>query len=598
VIEGGMAVPVPASVAHYLSDDHVGGGGGAGSRRSTECDLVLYLECSEDLQLRPNSIAKRGTTISIGLEKTTKLNAVFNRFVEFVTEKSRDKEPLHITDLEFVHNEILSGKDTAEGSALMKDDRIKVRRQRQHLRDEKMERQLMQRESDRVYFKHLRSLLTDMSSPGGDFDIVFDCKGEIHTEHAIPCTLVKAHSAIILRRCKWLGDKIRKAKEEKKQHIFDEIPTDEEPEDALKPDIVPRMVSQTTHTIEKESSSRMSDIPDDVMQVDNASRQSVDISPSSRVAIADFVGDGVSFNAVECVDDDDAVRPCPLGRDNTEQISSGAAEVVAEDDDLSVEGNNVVACEDRRISSPFRHIQSHKSQTNDRSTSNMLWVTLEDHHPMAVRLLLEYCCTNRCVPLGHDAFFQSSKGAVSPFTGFGKPTISLSLALAAIRLAEDAGMPRFSLMCEVAASTLVTKTTVLDALSFCSKQEAKSGNRLPILRKSAISIILHRPVLHELSTTSRFINVLSKESEDVVPSLLLGARDIVPKTLKRKRSSNSNDFKRIDDGDRVARNIERHVQRGKRNKPSSYSDEGIQCSRSFLFELRSFTDKSKKRSLH
>ena len=40
IIEGGVAVPVPASVAHYLSDDHVGGGSGGGLRRSTECDLV------------------------------------------------------------------------------------------------------------------------------------------------------------------------------------------------------------------------------------------------------------------------------------------------------------------------------------------------------------------------------------------------------------------------------------------------------------------------------------------------------------------------------------------------------------------------------
>lgn len=590
IIEGGVAVPVPASVAHYLSDDHVGGGSGGGLRRSTECDLVLFIECSEDLKLRPNSIAKRGSTISIGLEKTTKLNVVFTRFVEFITEKSRDKEPLSVTDLEFTHNEILSGKDTAEGSALMKDDRIKVRRQRQHLRDEKLERQLMQRESDRVYFKQIRSLVTNMTSPDGDFDVAFDCKGLINTTRTLPCTLVKAHSAIIQRRCKWLGDKIRKAKEEKRQNIYYGLPTDEKSEDAPRPDIVPRMISQTTHTIEKEGSSRMSDIPDDVMQVDDTSRQSVDISPSSRVAISDFVGDGVSFDAVECVDDDDAVRPCPLGRGNTEHISSGAAEVVAEDDDLSVEGTNVVVCEDRQISSPFRNVLSRKSQANDRSTTNMPWVTL-DHNPRAIRLLLEYCGTNRCVPLGHDAFFQSSKGAVSPFTGFGKPTVSLPLALATIRLAEEANMPRFSLMCEVAASSLITKTTVVDALSFCSKQEIKSGNRLPILRKSVISLILHRPVINELANTSRFVEALSKQSGDVIPSLLLGAKDIVPKKLKRKRSSNA-EFKRIDADERVARNIERHVQRGKRNKPSNYGDGGIARSNNFLFELKSLTEKS------
>lgn len=589
IIEGGVAVSVPASVEHYLSDEHANGGG---LRRSTECDLVLFLECSEDLQTLPNSIAKRGTTISIGLEKTTKLSAVFNRFVEFVTEKSRDKEPLSITDLEFVHNEILSGKDTAEGSALMKDDRIKVRRQRQHLREEKREREIMQKKSDHYYFKHLRSLLTDASSPGGNFDVVFDCVGELPSEHE-QCNLVKAHASVIQRRCGWLGDIIRKAREEKKQKSLCKIATDDE-DDAVKPDIVPRMVSQT-HTIEKDSTttSKVGDIADDVMQVESTSQGPTDVSPSNRHAISDFVGDGTSFDAVECVDDDDAVRPCQLNRENTEQISSGAAEVVAVDDDLSVEDSGVVACRDRSLDSPFRRMQSHSSQANVGANTNMLWVTLKDHHPKAVRLLLEYCYTNRCVPLGEEAFFQSSKGAVCPsFTNYGIPTISLPLALAAIRLAEDACMPRFSLMCEIAASNLVSKSTVLEALSLCSTQEVKSGNRLPILRKSAISLLLQRPVLNEVVETNRFINTLKKESEAVVPSLLLGAKDIIPKTSKRKRSSSNQDYlKRIDADDRVQRNIERSLNRGKRNSASNFDE-------SFLTELRtSLSEKSKKRSL-
>ena len=56
-------------------------------------------------------------------------------------------------------------------------------------------------------------------------------------------------------------------------------------------------------------------------------------------------------------------------------------------------------------------------------------------------------------------------------------------------------------------------------------------------------------------------------------------------------------FTRIDADERVARNIERHVQRGKRNKPSNYGDGGIARSNNFLFELKSLTEKSKKRSL-
>ena len=96
---------------------------------------MLFIECSEDLQSLPNSISKRGTNISIGPEKTTKLNDVFTRFVDFVTSISCGEDSIHLSNLEFVHHEILSRKDTAESAALMRDDKIKVQRQRQRKRE-------------------------------------------------------------------------------------------------------------------------------------------------------------------------------------------------------------------------------------------------------------------------------------------------------------------------------------------------------------------------------------------------------------------------------------------------------------------------------
>ena len=85
---------------------------------------------------------------------------------------------------------------------------------------------------------------------------------------------------------------------------------------------------------------------------------------------------------------------------------------------------------------------------------------------------------------------RSHGGPVTPFTFVwpdgGTPTVSLHLALAGIALAEEAHLPRLSLMCEVAASQLVDSHNVIDVLSSCRVQQQKTGNRLPILRRAAI----------------------------------------------------------------------------------------------------------------
>jgi len=577
VIEGGVAGISSSYVALHLSDDNHEMG--AVNRRSTDCDLVLFIECSEDIQSLPHSIAKRGTNISIGLEKTTKLNAVFTRFVDFVTSISRGEDSIHVSDLEFVHHEILSGKDTAESAALMRDDKIKVRRRRQREREEMIDRNNKQKDSDRVYFKNLRSLLPDLSA-SGSCDVILDCQGKLAEngmEQLVLKTTVKAHSAIVSLRCPWLGKKIWNAREESKRKQVNRIPSDISPpfeknhDDSSKFRLA-RVSRTVSHAIEE--TSRMED---DGLIVEENPKSVVGMTSScKRIRITDLC-----YGAAVCEDDDDGVRPVLCQR-STKKISSGAAEVVAEDDDVPSSAFTSISngrshenyCEsiENRVESPVRGLFCNKLLNDQRCS---LWVTLQDYSPEAVKLLLEYCYTNRCTPLGYDAFYEVSNGAVSPYSTWprnGLPTICMSLALACIRLAEESGMTRFSLMCEIAASRLISKKFILDALSLCSMQLQRTGNKLLILRKSAIALLLHRPVLMDLTSTSSFTNRLTQEHHSVVPSLLMGTKDMFSSGVKLKTRSLDEYLSKIDEDDKKARMLERQLDRAKRQKTTNMKD--------------------------
>ena len=176
-------------------------------------------------------ILKPGVTVSIGLDKNTKLSAVFARFVEFCNEKSlkfakkaANKAYSHtrvlLKDLEFSHCQVLSGTDTAEASALMKNDRICVRNDQTAERETAAERNRILREADRTYFQQMRHLLPDL---GGSktADIILDCQGKLIDESGrnqqVLCTTVRAHSAIVSKRCPWLGAIIQKARKDAMQ---------------------------------------------------------------------------------------------------------------------------------------------------------------------------------------------------------------------------------------------------------------------------------------------------------------------------------------------------------------------------------------------
>ena len=166
--------------------------------RSLKCPLILYFECAQELdELAPsNPMLKQGTTVYIGLDKNTKLEKVFNQYIKFVNSKipkknkknDDDEDDLHVlnsvklSDLEFLHCTLLDARETVEASALMKNDRIKVYRDRSKERSTKAEIMKQQRDSDRKYFKDLRQLLPNPSPEGMGCDVVLDCRGKILDE--------------------------------------------------------------------------------------------------------------------------------------------------------------------------------------------------------------------------------------------------------------------------------------------------------------------------------------------------------------------------------------------------------------------------------
>jgi hypothetical protein len=193
---------------------------------------------------------------------------------------------------------------------------------------------------------------------------------------------------------------------------------------------------------------------------------------------------------------------------------------------------------------------------------SLLWVTIPNHPPDAVRLLLEYCYTNRVVPLGQKAFQKACRttgerdrrnplrpfsGPVAPFHNHssktrgwpndGLPTISFSVALAGIALAEEAKMDRLSLMCQVAASELIKPSNVVEALGRCTAQEKLTGNPLPLLRSAAMSVFFdfgERGVI-DLCRTQTFKRALEEKSDaSILKSLLIGTTEAITPEKKNK----------------------------------------------------------------
>ena len=515
--------------------------------RALKCPLVLYLECCDDLDtlLSPNNtILKRGTTVYIGLDKNTKLSLVFHQYCKFVNSKipknkgNADVNTLNsikLSDLEFQHCTLLDANQTVEASAMMKNDRIKVYRERSKERSTKTEVMRQQRESDRKYFKDLRQLLPNPSPEGiRGCDVVLDCRGKVMDERGfsqnVMSTTVRANSVLISKRCKWLGQRILAVREDIRRRaemtVDDEDDADAE-EDGSGSGAMMMMAAAAEGG---NKSSGLSDDEDDII-----------MGEESAVARAAAGGDGN-------INNNNNNNGPPAG----EGGGSAATKVEDYDDEEEEEAESAAV----KVKAAEQKISSRKSAESSSAFPNSLWVSL-DHSPQAVKLLLEFCYTNRVQSLGQEAFAKACKhlnpkevgalaakqaGPVPPFRKHewpdgGSPTISLHLALAGIALAEEAHMPRLSLMCEIAASQLVNKANVIDVLCACQVQQQKTGNRLPYLRKAAMldAIMVNGSSgIDQLYNNPTFKSNLHERRGLVIPSLLDGTVEVMPTNMNTK----------------------------------------------------------------
>jgi len=239
---------------------------------------------------------------------------------------------------------------------------------------------------------------------------------------------------------------------------------------------------------------------------------------------------------------------------------------------------------DRMNQPPHHQVLQHAAAAeiendDEEQAINNIHVVRLGHCREAVQILLEFCYTNRVTSLGQQAFELSCQTKPDPKKNVGpvppnrrwppRPITTFSDALAALVLAEEAELPRLSLMCEVAAAQLITSTTVVTALECCETQKQWTGNPLPRLRKAAMDIVLksssHLP--------TNFRQSLQDGRQDLVPTLLIGTMEAIDSVDEKKKRRKREDwqtialeqFDPIDRQDSLRREQERRKRRKERN---------------------------------
>ena len=561
---------VDGGIAGMVRDDS-----GARITRTLRCPLVLYLEAAarvdrdhEDPEvararhedafqsLSPdNPILRAGTTVYIGLDKNSKLSLAFDKYCDFVNASApprlrADDPPRHIVrtaDLEFFHAGLLDPDQTVEASALMKNDHIAVYPDGREVRAARSESMRQQRESDRKYFEDLRGLLPNPNIDGmAGCDVVLDCKGKIvdgrEYSQNVLATTVRANSVLLSRRCKWLGRMINDAREDGRRRAEMTVPSDKSEKSFENDDDVigegdEEEEDVSSAAVAEGMKSGQSDDEDGIIMAERppAMRRAEDDNDDNSNNNNAAGGEGGNAAKVEDYDDDDE------DVDTNTKPTGGSGAV-------------------RKYPPRKTMADTHRNSPLLSSFPNSVWISL-DHPPQAVKLLLEYCYTNRVQSLGHEAFTKASttEGHVdlSPVPPFrkhewpdgGAPTVSLHLALAGISLAEEAHLPRLSLMCEVAASQLVDGNNVIDVLSACRIQQQKTGNRLPILRRAAIlDCVMANGSggIDVLYSNPTFKSSLNERRGLVVPSLLDGTVEVMPKNMNTKEILRKKDKMAVD----------------------------------------------------
>lgn len=448
---------------------------------------TLFFVCHESFEhlypTEPHPILQPNVTVQIGLGKSTKLEKVMKRYIQVCNEhRPNGSHLLRPTDLDFWHVQLLSPYDTPEAAALMKHDRVRVARERRQERAGDMERRKLQRELDRDCWEQWQRWL--LAPPAkDDRKVALLCREEgSHSPMAMvgslapaprekeePVAVLRCDEVIASKRCRWLGALISRAKYQKQ----------------LEPAEKCSASSRASHRSEDE------DMVQPLHGSDALHDQELPHLPVGAPIENDLVG------------------PIIL----QDRLAAAAAAKIESDDDDSHE--------------------------ND---PNLISVAV-DFPVDAVRLLLEYVYTNRVVPFGGEAFLTAcrtrpsekrAQGPVPPFDvdrrpwkrwpNKGIPTVSFEVCLSAIKLAETASMPRFSLMAEVAAAQLLTARQVVAALLLCDEQQQLSGNPLAHLRRAAMEIVLRS---QNLLLGQPFGDSLRQHGRQLVSTLLAGAVDAV-----------------------------------------------------------------------
>ena len=406
------------------------------------------------------------------------MSEVFKRFVDFCNDECPSQK-VDVSDLEFFHTQLLNGHDTAEVAALMKNDHISVRREQSNERRDEETWNKLQRELDQPYFRQLRDMLPNAQDSSTSIHDFADVVLDCRRVlHPQTTSTIKCHSIMICKRCPWLHRLITARREE-------------------------------------------------------MTRSSVVTVPEVRSI--DGGGDG------DDDDDDDDERNFELMQQvkvEPQRIASVAAEIENDEDVTDVnDAHDAANGENRTI-----------------DDSKLLHIEIKDHPPEAMKILLEYCYTNRVENLGFEAFMHSCRtkpqykkmqGPVPPFSlrrwpNSGEPTIMFHVALAGVRLAEEANLPRLSLMCEIAAAQLVDHFYAANALAACEEQRQLTGNPLPRLRKAAMEIVLVSFHSFDDSVTSSLKNALTEKSALLIPTLITGTVEAIEAGEKRMRHLNVN----------------------------------------------------------
>ncbi|GKY99028.1 hypothetical protein MPSEU_000858500 [Mayamaea pseudoterrestris] len=426
-IEGGIADPDP-------ENKFVG--------KAKEADITLYLLCTEtfDHLYKPDThpVLKLNQSVRIGLGKATLLEKVMQRYTVICNElRPEGTEAVDVSDLDFIHVQLLKAIDTPEAAALMKNDKIRVLRERRTQRAHDLERLRQQREYDKKFFEQMRGWL---AMPKVGKKIALLCRSSDQHDNMQTFDVVRCDEAIVSKRCKWLGALISRQRQYellRREQNGSRVSNLSEDDDNVQPVYANERLDQERR-IERALA---------IAHIENDNFNGLFFEHSAAAQIEnddeDYY-DGEAPSALEV--------PIPL------DVSANAIRLLLE----YIYTNRVASFGVDAFTTACRTRPSEKR--------------LEGPVPP----------------------FDVER-RVRQWPNKGLPLLSFEDCIAAIQLGELASMPRFSLMAEIAASLKLSGRNVVSALTLCEKQRQLSGNPLPRLRKAVMMVLKCHRILNEPS---------------------------------------------------------------------------------------------------